>query len=813
MKITPNIFQEEALIELSKTKKDKGVIVMPTGTGKTFLASLWFKKQLEENPKAKLLFICHNKDILSQANEREFQIHLKDFTISYGYYNAIEKNIEQVTFATTQTLARNLEKFPKDYFDYVIVDECHHYQARTFRKVIKYFKPKFMLGLTATPNRMDMKNIFTLLGEPIYTAKIFEAIKKGLLSKISYYAVDNDIDFSDIEWNGYKYSEEDLNKKLCVKKYDDSILKEYEQHIKNKRKKTICFCASVEHCYRMEDLFKKNGIKAVALTGKYKYKGIRRTNHHKKRAEIIKDFRSDGYDIIFVRDLFNEGVDIPIADCVMMLRPTMSSTIYTQQIGRGLRKYKDKKDLLILDFTGNANKSELNINSMSDMLDVDITEEIKKKLKKTKKKEQIMIVTEGGKIRLNKTKLKFFDNYFSKVVRPSKEELIKHKEDIIKYYLNGMSQIDLGKKYGFNRGVIIFFLKKWGVLQKLITIHEKRREDIIKDYKKGLSQVSISKRYNINRAYIVSILKKDGQWKSVYNEHLENVKKQLIKDYKNGKTTQELTKKYNATSRQSLIKKLHQWGISKIDRTRIKFNEEEKQKIIEDYKIMNLQQISKKYGYDVSTIRTRFNKWGIEKNKINKKKFIIFNKKEILEDYKSGINRTGLSKKHGCSWNFINNILDEEKIKIRGKNRIFINSEDKQKIIKDYNNGIARIEIAKKYKLTDTTIERRLNEWGIPRRQKNAVMDDYKSGDSLFNISNKNNISIHYIKKFLKDNQIIIRTGQEQSRMELNKKRDADFIDIVNDYNNTNCSVVSLSKKYGKSRATITKYFKDNLIK
>ena len=527
MKLIPNLFQKEALNKLEDTKERKGIIVMPTGTGKTFLASMWFKRKLEVDPKAKLLFVCHNKDILSQANEQEFQVHLNDFKISYGYYNAIEKNIKQVTFATTQTLVKNLEKFNKDYFDYIIIDECHHYQARTFKNVIKYFTPKFMLGLTATPNRMDMKDIYKILGKPIYTAKIFEAIKNGLLSKINYYAVDNDIDFTDIEWNGYKYSEKDLNKNICVKKYDDAILNEYEKHVKNLREKTICFCASVEHCYRMEELFRKKGISAVALTGKYEYKGIKRTIHHKKREKIIRDFKKDKYDIIFVRDLFNEGVDIPIADCIMMLRPTHSSTIYTQQIGRGLRKHKLKKDLLILDFTGNSNRSELNAEGLSNLLGVDVKEEIKKALMKKRKKvnmKEVMIVTDGGKIRLSKTKLKFFESYFSKRVRLSKKELIKNYFEVKKEFnvVRDISNISINTLKMNEK----YYIKKDKILK--IPIKDKRKLPCLQIYWKNYKSFLI----DIDELIEVTIeeyKKYVKQRKKEYNQTPEA--KQRMKEY------------------------------------------------------------------------------------------------------------------------------------------------------------------------------------------------------------------------------------------------------------------------------------------
>ena len=369
----PNIFQSEALKEIDKAISDNEksfLIVMPPATGKTYLAAQWFKMQLKKKPKARLLYVCHNQDILSQANDKEFANCLSEFEIPRGYYNRSEKNIGQVTFATVQTLTRNLNKLPSDYFDYIIVDEAHHYRAKSFERAIKHFSPKVLLGLTATPYRMDGKSILDIFNKIVYSAQISSGIKNGLLSKIKYYFVDNDIDFSEIKLNSHgKYDEKDLNKKLCIKEYDDAIIKEYSETVKQKHNKikTICFCATVEHAHRMEKLFNDNGIKAVVLTGKkYSETGKEITIHDKRRKRIINMFKNGDYDIIFVRDLFNEGMDVPDADCIMMFRPTESSRIFTQQIGRGLRIAKGKDYLLTLDFTGNCYRCDINYKILDD---------------------------------------------------------------------------------------------------------------------------------------------------------------------------------------------------------------------------------------------------------------------------------------------------------------------------------------------------------------------------------------------------------------------------------------------------------------
>ncbi len=410
--LIPNIFQTEALKKLEETKEKKGIVVLPTGLGKTYMATLWFKKKLKKQPNAKLLFVCHNGDILSQANEKEFQNCLKELDITYGYFNAHEKNVEQCTFATTQTLYRNLNKFkPKD-FDYIIVDEAHHYQAKTFKKVANYFKPKFLLGLTATPHRKDGKKIMEVCGNIIYESKTKDAINKNLLSKIVYYCVDNDIDFSDIEWNGYKYDEKDLNRKICIEEYDNAILKEYSEVAKRKynKQKTICFCPTVRHAHRMKEVFEENNIKSSVLTGTNKDRTVSTSKTLRKKT--IEEFKNGDSEIIFVRDLFNEGIDIPNADCVMMLRPTFSHTIFTQQIGRGLRKADGKNNLLVLDFTGNARRCDINFEVLIDMIDVDVKKEVISGSDTHSR--ELIIIKNGNVVRLSKTKLNLFTGKITK---------------------------------------------------------------------------------------------------------------------------------------------------------------------------------------------------------------------------------------------------------------------------------------------------------------------------------------------------------------------------------------------------------------
>jgi len=417
----PNEYQQKALNILENTKEKKGVIILPTGTGKTFMSALWSRNILRKNPNATFLYICHNNDILIQANEKEFQRCLSEFDIKYGYYNARVKRKEQCTFATIQSLSRNLKSFDKKEFDYIIVDEAHHYQASSYKETIKYFEPKFLLGMTGTPYRMDNKSIFKVLGKKLYEIKTREAIENKTLSNLNYWCVDNDIDFSQVKFNGFNYNEFDLNKRICIPKYDKAILKEYQDILCKKfgKKKTICFCASINHAHRLSKYFNEQGVKAVALTGRNLLKVDKISRGERKR--IIKGFKDNKYDIIFVRDLFNEGIDVPDCDSIMMLRPTQSHIIFTQQIGRGLRNKKGKKDLLVLDFTGNARRCTINFDVLSELLGGDIITDIKYKNLNKNNINQLIEINPHFKIRLTRVK---YDVINQMRKRPTKQQLI-----------------------------------------------------------------------------------------------------------------------------------------------------------------------------------------------------------------------------------------------------------------------------------------------------------------------------------------------------------------------------------------------------
>jgi superfamily II DNA or RNA helicase len=296
-KIGPHMVQREALnaIENSRKKgKNAGLIVLATGLGKTHLAAFDAK-----NNASRILFIAHNLTILRQA-QRTFEQILESKTS--GLFTANEREIDvDMLFASIHSLYRNLDKFHPNDFDYIIFDEFHHAAAPTFNKVLQFFKPNFLLGLTATPNRTDRKSILPLVKRNIfYEMNADLAIERGFLVPFRYYGFSDNIDYSNIKHNGYKYDINDLNKKLLIDKRDEAIIGKYHEYAQGN--KAIGFCVSIEHTERSVRKFSEQGIASVAIHSKLS---------QDDRKNRMLSFRNGEAQIAFVRDLFNEGVDVP----------------------------------------------------------------------------------------------------------------------------------------------------------------------------------------------------------------------------------------------------------------------------------------------------------------------------------------------------------------------------------------------------------------------------------------------------------------------------------------------------------------------
>jgi superfamily II DNA or RNA helicase/HKD family nuclease len=345
--ITPRPSQQEALELIQNTLEegyDKAMVVMATGLGKTYLAGFF-----AQNFK-RILFIAHREEILKQAKQ-SFQHIMPHQT--YGLYYGTEKQPEaDVIFASIYTLGmkRHLEVFSPDEFDLIVVDEFHHAAAQSYQRVIDYFKPKFLLGITATPDRMDGKDVYAICdGNVAYQIHFIEAIQKQWLAPFYYYGVYDDTDYRKITWLGTKYDEEEL---LAVQLTEEMLGKVYATWVEHKQTRTISFCSSIRQATTLANYFKTKGVRAVSLNSK---------TVDITRGDSIQQLNDGQLDIIFTVDLFNEGVDIPSVDTLLFVRPTESLTVFTQQVGRGLRLHKKKSHCVIIDLIGNYRNADVKI--------------------------------------------------------------------------------------------------------------------------------------------------------------------------------------------------------------------------------------------------------------------------------------------------------------------------------------------------------------------------------------------------------------------------------------------------------------------
>lgn len=339
---------EKLKVERSIHNSYKNLVVAATGTGKTMISAFDFKDFRVLNPKAKFLFIAHRIEILKQSLHT-FRNVLRDQNFGELNGNGYEPSSKNILFTTIQTFNNlDLEGYcTSEFYDYIVLDEVHHAQANTYQKIIKYFNPKILLGLTATPERMDGKSILSDFNYRIAAEiRLPDALNNKLLCPFQYFGVSDSIDYSKIKWNNGKYDVSELTNLFTANDIRISnIIENLKKYIRNTNEVTcIGFCVSKAHAEFMALKFTKLGLKANYLT----------SDNSIERVNILHQFKSGEINYLFVVDMFNEGVDIPEIDTVLFLRPTESLTVFLQQLGRGLRLY-DKKDVLtVLDFVGNA---------------------------------------------------------------------------------------------------------------------------------------------------------------------------------------------------------------------------------------------------------------------------------------------------------------------------------------------------------------------------------------------------------------------------------------------------------------------------
>lgn len=350
--IKPFPFQAEILekleVERSVHGRNRNLIVAATGTGKTVISAFDYKGFKKGNKSSKLLFLAHRKEILQQSLS-VYRGILRDNNFGELWVDGLVPSSYEYVFASIQTINNRLKELglTPEYFDYIVIDECHHLKANSYQATLNYFKPKVLLGLTATPERMDGGDIQEDFHNRIAAEiRLPEALNRKLLCPFQYFGITDSIDLSSVGWERGRYISSELSNIYTTnnRRVREVIeaLNKYTKDIQDVR--AIGFCVSMEHARFMAEKFLMAGIKADYLTS------INTQNRDLVKQMLLR--KEINY--LFVVDIFNEGVDIPEIDTVLFLRPTESLTIFLQQLGRGLRLAEDKDCLTVLDFVGNS---------------------------------------------------------------------------------------------------------------------------------------------------------------------------------------------------------------------------------------------------------------------------------------------------------------------------------------------------------------------------------------------------------------------------------------------------------------------------
>lgn len=339
--ITPNAMQKAALRNLAHLRarnERKGIVVSATGTGKTYLSAL----DVDQAKPDRVLFVVHREQILNKAKE-DYKRILGGKESDYGILSGSRKEGDaRYVFATVQTLSKThvLEQFEKEHFDYILIDEVHKAGAQSYHTVINYFEPDFLLGMTATPERTDGFNIFELFDYNLaYEIRLQEALEADLLCPFHYFGI------TDFEKEGELISETTSINELIEDERVDYIIEKinyYGTH--GNQPKGLVFCSRKEEAKRLSDQFNKRKFASTYLSGEHSLN---------EREQAVQQLENGELQYIFTVDIFNEGIDIPKINQVIMLRNTQSSIIFVQQLGRGLRKHPSKDYVTVIDFIGN----------------------------------------------------------------------------------------------------------------------------------------------------------------------------------------------------------------------------------------------------------------------------------------------------------------------------------------------------------------------------------------------------------------------------------------------------------------------------
>ena len=401
---------EKLQVERELHNRYRNLVVAATGTGKTIISAFDFSRFYNENPETKFLFIAHREEILKQA-QGAYRGVLKNSSFGELWVGNNKPSKYQHLFASIQSLNNQIDTLAlsEDYFDYIVIDEVHHISASSYRSVLKHFSPQILLGLTATPERHDGTDILSDFCNVIAAEiRLPEAINQRHLSPFQYFAIDDDTDLTKISWSKGRY---DIAELTHLYTYNDQrvlrILQSLEEVVTDiAQMRALAFCASREHAKFMAQKFTLHNIACGVLT----------SDNSKDREIQQQRLKSKQINVLFVVDIFNEGVDIPELDTLLFLRPTESLTIFLQQLGRGLRLTNDKECCTILDFVGNS-RSEYDFSNKFRALVGKTNQAIAKEVKQgfphlplgcrieLQEKTQAMILNNINQATINKNKL------------------------------------------------------------------------------------------------------------------------------------------------------------------------------------------------------------------------------------------------------------------------------------------------------------------------------------------------------------------------------------------------------------------------
>lgn len=335
----PRPIQQEALRALAQTRAEgfrAGMVTMATGLGKTWLAAF----DAARPDVRRVLFVAHREEILKQSRD-VFRRVIPQASLSL-YYGEEKQPDAEVVFASVQTLSRNLDRFAPDAFDYIVVDEFHHAAASTYRNVLDHFTPNFLLGLTATPDRMDGADLLALCADNlVFSCDLVEGIQRQELVPFHYWGVRDLVDFTPIPWRNGKFDPAALEAAVETQERAQSAFDEWQSR---RGSRTLAFCVTKHHADFMAEYFAGRGVRCASV-----HSGPTSAPRHAS----VEALRAGELEVIFTVDIFNEGLDVPDIDTVLMLRPTESPVVFLQQLGRGLRTLDGKNALTVIDFIGN----------------------------------------------------------------------------------------------------------------------------------------------------------------------------------------------------------------------------------------------------------------------------------------------------------------------------------------------------------------------------------------------------------------------------------------------------------------------------